>query len=176
VKSIRDLPIEEILDYSIRNTLSAFSLVFNLKGEVATPDQYGASAGIIDTYHEVVNYRSEPSGSISIPTYSEALRLLIKIYTPIQVFLLLFAFLGFILAWNRENRLLIYSVLAFGIIGIILISLGVSLAQVSFGWRVEGPYLLPIQPILQFIILVGATSVISEKRKKVNSKPIGELN
>ena len=176
VKSLRDLPIEKIVDYSIRNILSAFSLVFNLKGEVATPDQYGVGGEIIDTYHEVVNYRSEPPGSIFAPTYSESLRLLEKIYTPIQVLLLFLAFLGFILTWQKENRLLVYAVFAFGIIGIILVSLGVSVAQVSFGWRVEGPYLLPIQPILQFITLVGATSLISEKRKTTESKSSSKLS
>jgi hypothetical protein len=72
------------------------------------------------------------------------------------------------LAWRHRKRQLIYGSLGFGVSAIVLCSIGVSIAQVSFGWRVEGPYLLPIQPILQFIICIGIFSLVTMDRKERN--------
>jgi hypothetical protein len=169
VKSLNDLPIGKIFEYATQNALSALKLNFESKGEVATPDQYGASDHIVETFHKIVNYRSEASTLVSGLSYSETLRIIQKGYIPLQVLLICLSILGYIKARKEEDRVLTYGALIFGLLGIILVSFGVSLAQVSFGWRTEGPYLLPIQPLLQIIILVGVLSLASSKVNQTNA-------
>lgn len=168
VKSLGDLPLKKVVEYSAENVLSAASLAFNTGGEVATPDQYGADSMTVDLFHSVVNYRAQPAGSKSVTNYSGGLKILQKIYAPVQFMFIFLTLVGLLLAWRKENRFLVYSVFIFSLMGILLVSLGVSLAQVSYGWRTEGPYLLPMQPLLQFLLLAGATSLIADKRETKN--------
>ena len=79
VKSLGDLPLKKVVEYSVENVLSAASLAFTTGGEVATPDQYGADSKIVDLFHSVVNYRAQPAGSKSVTNYSDGLKILQKI-------------------------------------------------------------------------------------------------
>jgi hypothetical protein len=168
VKSFQELPLSTIANYSISNILSASPTRLKPSGLVATPDQYGASSEVVALYHKVIKYPSSPAGSGFVSDYSSNLQLLQSIYFPIQNFISLISLIGFVLAWRTRIRRVIYTSLAFGLTAILLNSIGVSIAQVSFGWRVEGPYLLPIQTIIQFLTLVGIVSII--KQPKINLK------
>jgi hypothetical protein len=170
VKSFKDLPTGKIFEYATQNVISALRLNLDSRGEVATPDRYGSGDVIVQTFHRIVNYRSDTSTLVPVPSYSETLRILQRGYIPIQVFLICLSILGYIKARSREDRVLTYGGLIFGLLGIILVSLGVSLAQVSAGWRNEGPYLLPIQPLIQILILVGVGSLVSCKVDQSNAK------
>ena len=156
------------MNYSISNILSVLPTGFKPSGLVASPDQHGASSEVVALYHKVIKYTASPMGSGSVQTYSSNLQLLQSVYFPIQNFISLISLIGFIFAWRTRIWRVIYTSLAFGLTAILLNSIGVSIAQVSFGWRVEGPYLLPIQPIIQFLTIVGIVSII--KQPKINSK------
>ena len=168
VKSPQELPLSTIIDYGIDNILSTSPIKLKPNGLVATPDQYGASSEVVALYHKVIKYSTTQSDSRFVQGYSSKLQRLQSLYFPIQNLILLVSLVGFILAWRTPIRRLVYTSLAFGLTAILLNSIGVSIAQVSFGWRVEGPYLLPIQAIIQFLTIVGIVSII--KQPKINLK------
>ena len=165
VKPLGDLPIDQVINFAVANLTSSIPKNNPPTGLIATPDQYGASGEIVNLYHEVVRYRAEPMNSQSAPTDSSPLKNLQKLYFPLQTIVFYVSILGYLLAWTHRKRQLIYASLGFGVGAIVLSSLGVAIAQVSFGWRVEGPYLLPIQPILQFLCVIGLFTLITSEIK-----------
>ena len=167
-KSPSDLPIAQLIEFSYLNLLSSIPTNLQPLGTVSTPDQHGASGEIVKIYHEVVKYRANPMNSINVPTESSLLKNLQRVYFPMQTVAFYLSLLGYLFAWRHRKRALIYSTLVFGILAITLCSVGVAVAQVSFGWRTEGPYLLPIQPILQFLCLIGLLTLITLDKKAVN--------
>jgi hypothetical protein len=167
-KSAWELPISQLIEFTYLNLLSSIPKNFEPLGTVATPDQYQAPGEIVNAYHEVVKYRASPMNSIGVPTESSTLKNLQKVYFPIQTVAFYLSILGYLFAWNHKKRALIFGSLGFGILGIVLCSVGVAVAQVSFGWRVEGPYLLPIQPILQFLCCLGLLTLITLEKKSIN--------
>jgi hypothetical protein len=167
-KPLRELPVAQVIDFSYANLVSSIPKNFQPAGLVATPDQYGASGEIVNLYHEVVKYRAQPMNSTNVPTDSSLLKNIEKFYFPLQTLALYVSIVGYLLAWRHKKKQLIYASLGFGTFAILLCSIGVAIAQVSYGWRVEGPYLLPIQPILQFMICVGIFSLITMDKKMRN--------
>ena len=165
-KPLLELPIDQIFNFSLANLISSIPKNDQPTGLIATPDQYGASGEIVNLYHEVVKYRAEPMNSLSVATESLLLRNLQKVYFPLQTIAFYVSVVGYLLAWRHRKRRIIYSSLGFGLCAIVLCAIGVAIAQVSYGWRVEGPYLLPIQPILQFLGVIGIFTLITMEKSK----------
>lgn len=172
VKPLRELPELQILQFARDNFLT--SLPFNLdkSGSIATPDQYGASPEVISEFHKVVKYRVYPQNANKDVNVSEALMFLQKVYWLTQWAFFILASLGFILAWRLKNWELIYGSLLFSIMSLALNSIGVAIAQVSFGWRVEGPYLLAMQPLFQFYLVLGLVSLLGGRELRVEHRSI----
>lgn len=165
VKPLRELPIKQVINFAFTNLRNSLPKNYRPSGLIATPDQYGASGEIVNLYHEVVKYRANPLNSLSVPIESTFLKNLQRIYFPLQTIAFYVAIIGYLLAWKHKRRRLIYSYLGFGVCAITLCSIGVAIAQVSYGWRVEGPYLLPIQPILQLLCILGISTLITIGKK-----------
>lgn len=166
-KPLTDLPTHQLLRFAYENLLSSIPKNSKPVGLVATPDLYGAPSQIVNEYHKVVKYRVAPIDSTTEPSFSPQLKILETIYFPIQTATFYVSMIGYLLAWRHKKRFLIYSTLGFGIFAVLLASTGVALAQLSFGWRVEGPYLLPIQPILQFLCCVGLLTLFTVDKKAI---------
>jgi len=164
-RPITELPVNQIVKFGYENFLSSIPKNSTPVGLIATPDQYGASGEVVSEYHEVVKYKAAQMNSTSVPTVSPQLKTLESLYFPLQTAAFYISMIGYLLAWKHKKRYLIYAMLGFGVFAILLASTGVALAQVSFGWRVEGPYLLPIQPILQFLTCVGLYALITLDKK-----------
>jgi hypothetical protein len=167
-KPLSDLPRNQLVDFFFANLSS--SLPINLKpvGLVATPDQHGAPGEIVNLYHEVVKYRASPMNSANPSTHSSQLMMLQKLYFPLQTIAFYVSIIGYLLAWRHKKKKTIYASFGFGALAIILCSGGVAIAQVSYGWRVEGPYLLPIQSIVMFLCAIGLFSFITADKKIIN--------
>lgn len=168
VKPLTALPIDQVMKFAYENFASSIPKNSRPTGLIATPDQYGASGEIVNTYHEVVKYRAAPMNSRGIPTESSQLKNLERFYFPVQTAAFYVSIVGYLFAWKHRKRQLIYGSLGFGLLSILLCAIGVAVAQVSYGWRVEGPYLLPIQPILQFLCCVGLLTLITLDKKAIN--------
>lgn len=167
-KPITELPVDQIIKFAYENFLSSIPKNSPPVGLIATPDQYGSSGEIVNEYHEVVKYKAAQMNSTNVPTVSPQLKTLESFYFPLQTAAFYISMIGYLLAWKHKKRNLIYALLGFGVFAILLASTGVALAQVSFGWRVEGPYLLPIQPILQFLSCVGLYALFTLDKKTLN--------
>jgi hypothetical protein len=167
-KPITELPVDQIIKFAYENFLSSIPKNSAPVGLIATPDQYGASGEVVNEYHDVVKYKAAKMNSTNVPTVSPQLKTLESFYFPLQTAAFYISMIGYLLAWKHKKRYLIYAMLGFGVFAILLASTGVALAQVSFGWRVEGPYLLPIQPILQFLTCVGIYALITLDKTTLN--------
>lgn len=161
VKPIMELPFETVLSYIVGNSLDVIKTTFTHNGSVSNPDQFGASKDLLQLYHSVVNYKITSLQQSVNPNYVWELDFLQRVFVWINGLVYGLAFLGYLFAWKNRNRKLIFSSLGLGIVSYAICLTGVSIAQVSFGWRSDGPYLLPLFPILQFLTLVGLMSLIS---------------
>jgi hypothetical protein len=160
-KPLMDLPFKTIFSYSLDNSLDVLKSSMTPNGSVSNPDQFGAPTDVIQMYHEVVNYDLNESQQGVKPNYAWELDFLQRAFSWINGLAYVLALLGYLFAWKHRNRKLIFGALGLGIVSFAICLVGVSIAQVSFGWRSEGPYLLPLFPILQFLTLVGMMSLIS---------------
>lgn len=170
VRPLENLPKLQIMQFARDNFLT--SLPFNLdkSGSIATPDQYGASPEIVSEFHSVVKYRTYPIDIGQDSAVSNALIQLQRVYWLTQWTFFILASLGFILSWRLKNWELVYGSLVFSIISLAANSIGIAIAQVSFGWRVEGPYLLAMQPLFQFYIVVGLVSLLMGNESRVQRR------
>lgn len=160
-KPLMDLPFNTVFSYSLNNSIDVLKSTITPNGIVSNPDQFGAPIDVIQMYHEVINYDLTESQQGVKPNYSWELDFLQRAFLWINGAAYIFAFFGYLFAWKHRNRKLIFSALGLGIVSFAICLAGVSIAQISFGWRSEGPYLLPLFPILQFLTLVGLMSLIS---------------
>jgi hypothetical protein len=169
-KPLSELPFEQIYSYSLLNTVNVLKSTLEHNGRISNPDKFGAPADVIEMYHEVVNYDIESTKSGTLPNYSWQLDQLQRVFSWINVLVYFLAFFGFALGWKHPKRKLVFGALALGLFSFALCVVGVSIAQISFGWRVEGPYLLPIQPILQFLCCLGIFTLITLGKKTLAPK------
>ncbi len=170
-KPLMELPFETVLSYSASNSLDVLKSTITYNGSVSSPDQFGAPIDVLEMYHDVVNYNLNSSVSNEKPIYSLELDYLQRAFSLINVLALVFALLGFYRARKHRNRNLIFSALGLGVVSFVTCLAGVSIAQVSFGWRSGDAYLLPLFPILLFVVTVGIYSFASSVEKmKVKSR------
>jgi hypothetical protein len=169
VKSIGEIPWRQVFEFSRANVGDALKLTLTSNGNLALADQYGASKEVLDMYHKVINYPVRPLNSEENPSYSRNLESLQKVYVWINIVSYLFALFGYLIAWRNPQRKLVFSALSIGLFSFILCVVGVGIAQVSFGWRAEGPYLNPLQPIIQFLTFLGIMVMVS-KNKNITSR------
>lgn len=170
-KPISELPMLQILSFSLDNFRLNSLVNPDGGGVIATPDEYGASQSVEDTYKSVVNYSSQSNRIDSLVGNSRVLEKLEQVYFPIQVFFIILAILGYALGWKNRERISIYLTLMFSAVAVALNSVGVAVAQISFGWFVQGPYMLPTQFILQFAIVVGIFSLILNIERMSSRSP-----
>jgi hypothetical protein len=164
-KPIMELPLKTIISYSTKNTFEVLKSTLENSGNISNPDSFGAPTDVIEMYHEVVNYDSTSEKFNELPNYSKQLDNLQKLFSILNLLTYFFGFIGFLLVWRLPNRNLVASGIVLGLMSFVLCVVGVSIAQVSFGWRAEGPYLLPLYPIIQFLTLLGLMSLVSTTRQ-----------
>jgi hypothetical protein len=164
VKPFSSLPFEQLYSYSVLNSIEVLKSTLVRNGSISNPDKFGAPTDIVEMYHDVVNYDLESTKSGISPNYSWQLEQLQKVFSWINVLVYILAVFGFMLGWRHQKRELVFGALALGLFSFALCVVGVSIAQISFGWRAEGPYLLPLNPIIQFMSLIGSITFMSSTR------------
>jgi hypothetical protein len=170
-KNISDLPILKIGKYAILNILSALMLRQEKDGLVAVSDFNKDQVSSIREFHAVAKYDSNfSSGSDSPNIVSTKLAFLYHFYLPLQIILFLLAILGLVFRKSYKSKRIAGVVFLYGCISMFVSSIGVAIAQVSFGWRVEGPYLLTINVLIQFISGAGTFSFFEHHFRSKNLK------
>jgi len=159
------LPRAELLRDFLSNLQAPLQLSGMADGAVKTPDHYpGTNAQIVSEFHQVANYRALPLNSVVQPkTFSRPLYNLGLFYFPFYIVFLTIAGLGYLIAWRKNIRLLIYSAFLLLTSGICIFSLGIAVFQTSLGWLQQGLYLLPSYALFQILAVIGLFAFFARK-------------